>query len=122
VSKSNKWYFYDNGLRNLIIANMNPLEMRNDVGELWEKYVISERIKHQKYRRIVVNNYYWRTYDQQEIDWVEEREGRLFGYEFKGNPKRAAKVPKAWSKAYSESEYHVINSDNYLDWIKDDEQ
>ncbi|MCB0641377.1 MAG: ATP-binding protein, partial [Phaeodactylibacter sp.] len=83
VTKSSKWYFYDNGLRNLIIANLNPLEQRNDLGQLWENYVISERVKFQEYHRVIVNNYFWRTYDQQEIDWVEEREGKLFGYEFK---------------------------------------
>ena len=118
VTKSNKWYFYDNGLRNLIIANMNPIELRNDVGELWENYVISERIKFQKYNRLLVNNYFWRTYDQQEIDWVEERNGKLFGYEFKWNPKRKVKAPKAWLGTYKEAEFQVVNSENYLEWIK----
>jgi len=118
VTKSNKWYFYDNGLRNLIVANLNPIELRNDVGELWENYVISERIKYQKYNRVLVNNYFWRTYDQQEVDWVEEREGKLFGYEFKWNPKRKTKAPKAWLATYEEAEYQVVNSENYLDWIK----
>jgi len=118
VTKSNKWYFYDNGLRNLIIANMNPIELRNDVGELWENYVISERIKFQKYNRLLVNNYFWRTYDQQEVDWVEERNGKLFGYEFKWNPKRKVKAPKAWIEAYEEAEFQVVNSENYLEWIK----
>jgi len=118
VTKSNKWYFYDNGLRNLIIANMNPIELRNDVGELWENYVISERIKFQKYNRLLVNNYFWRTYDQQEIDWVEERNGKLFGYEFKWNPKRKVKAPKAWLEAYEEAEFQVVNSENYLEWIE----
>ena len=118
VTKSNKWYFYDNGLRNLIIANMNPIELRNDVGELWENYVISERIKFQKYTRLLVNNYFWRTYDQQEVDWVEERNGKLFGYEFKWNPKRKVKAPKAWLGTYKEAEFQVVNSENYLEWIK----
>ena len=118
ITKSSKWYFYDNGLRNLIIANLNPLELRNDVGELWENYVISERIKKQDYNRQIVNNYFWRTYDQQEIDWVEERDGKLFGYEFKWNPKRKAKVPKAWKDTYKEAEFEVVNSQNYLEWIK----
>jgi len=118
VTKSNKWYFYDNGLRNLIIANMNPIELRNDVGELWENYVISERIKFQKYNRLLVNNYFWRTYDQQEVDWVEERNGKLFGYEFKWNPKRKVKAPKAWLGTYKEAEFQVVNSENYLEWIK----
>ncbi len=117
VTKSHKWYFYDNGLRNLIMANLNPIELRNDIGELWENYVISERIKYQQYHRVIANNYFWRTYDQQEIDWVEEREGKLYGYEFKWNPKKKSKAPKAWLSTYDEAEYEVINLDNYLEWI-----
>lgn len=117
ITKSSKWYFYDNGLRNLIIANLNPLELRNDVGQLWENYVISERLKYQKYSRMIVNNYFWRTYDQQEIDWVEERGGKLYAYEFKWNPKKRAKMPIGWQKAYPDSEFEVINSDNYSNWL-----
>ena len=92
VTKSSKWYFYDNGLRNLIIANLNPIELRNDMGQLWENYIISERLKYQKYNRKVVNNYFWRTYDQQELDWLEEREGKLYGYEFKWNARKRVRV------------------------------
>ena len=117
VTKNSKWYFYDNGLRNLIIANLNPVEQRNDIGMLWENYMISERIKYQRYNKMIVNNYFWRTYDQQEIDWVEERGGKLYGYEFKWSSKRKVKVPGAWEKKYEESEFEVINQDNYLDWI-----
>jgi predicted AAA+ superfamily ATPase len=118
VAKRNKWYFYDNGLRNVLIANMNPLELRNDVGMLWENYVISERIKHQKYSRMIVHNYFWRTYDKQEIDWLEEREGKLFGYEFTWNAKKQAKAPKVWKEAYPESEFEEINYENYLNWVR----
>lgn len=118
VAKRNKWYFYDNGLRNILVANMNPIELRNDIGMLWENYVISERLKHQRYQRMIVNNYFWRTYDKQEIDWLEEREGKLFGYEFKWSPKRNAKAPKIWKDTYVESEFKVINHENYLEWVK----
>lgn len=118
VTKSSKWYFYDNGLRNLIIANLNPINIRNDIGQLWENYVISERIKYQTYNRVIVNNYFWRTYDQQEIDWVEEREGKLFGYEIKWNPHKKSRAPKAWLSTYEEASFEVINRDNYLEWIK----
>jgi len=83
VTKNSKWYFYDNGLRNMLIANVNHLELRNDIGMLWENYIISERLKFQSYNKMIVNNYFWRTYDQQEIDWVEDRGGKLYGYEFK---------------------------------------
>ena len=117
VTKSSKWYFFDNGLRNLIIANFNPIELRNDIGQLWENYVISERIKFQKYNRRIVNNYFWRTYDQQEIDWVEEREGKLFGYQFKWNSKKRIGPPKAWKNTYNNAEFESINPENYLKWI-----
>ena len=118
VTKSNKWYFYDNGLRNVIIANLNPLNLRGDVGQLWENYIISERLKYQNYERMIVNNYFWRTYDQQEIDWVEERGGKLLGYEFKWNPKKSVKVPASWKKAYPEASFETRTPDNYLSWLR----
>ena len=117
VTKSSKWYFYDNGLRNLIIANLNPIGLRNDIGQLWENYIISERIKFQKYTRMIVNNYFWRTYDQQEIDWIEERGGRLYGYEFKWASKKQAKVPKSWQTTYADAEFEIIHPENYLNWL-----
>ena len=117
ITKSSRWYFYDNGLRNLLIANINPIDIRDDVGKLWENYIISERIKFQRYNKMVVNNYFWRTYDQQEIDWVEERGGKLYGYELKWNPKRNPKEPVAWRKSYPNASYKVINRDNYPEWI-----
>lgn len=116
ISKSSRWYFYDNGIRNAIVANFNQLVVRNDIGLLWENYMISERIKFQQYHRMIVNNYFWRTYDQQEIDWVEERDGTLFGYEFKWGEKKV-KTPGAWSRAYPESEFFVITPTNYHDWL-----
>ncbi len=118
ISKGRKWYFYDNGLRNILIGNMNPLELRNDIGELWENYIISERLKYQKYNRMLVYNYFWRTYDQQEIDWIEDRGGILHAYEFKWNPRKRAKEPAAWKKSYPDSIFEVINSDNYISWMK----
>ncbi|MFK7969286.1 MAG: ATP-binding protein [Bacteroidia bacterium] len=118
ITKNSRWYFYDNGLRNALIANVNPIGLRDDIGMLWENYVISERLKFQRYDKMLVNNYFWRTYDQQEIDWVEERGGKLHGYEFKWNPKRKAKVPAAWKKTYENASFEVINPDNYLDWVR----
>ncbi len=117
VTKSSKWYFYDNGLRNVITANMNPVELRNDVGQLWENYIISERIKYQTYNRLIVNNYFWRTYDQQEIDWVEERKGTLYAYEMTWNEKKRVKVPGGWKKAYPASKFKVITPLNYGEWV-----
>jgi len=116
IVKNSKWYFYDNGIRNAIIANFNSLENRNDVGILWENYMISERIKHQSYAGIFSNRYFWRTYDRQEIDLVEERGGNLFAYEIKWK-KRKSIPPAAWEKAYPDSEFKSITKDNYTEWI-----
>ncbi len=117
IVKSNKWYFYDNGIRNVLIANFSPLTLRNDVGELWENYCLAERLKFQYYTDLTVNNYFWRTYQQQEIDWVEEREGKLFAYELKWNTDKKVKVPSAWKNAYPDAGFEVIHPQNYLDWI-----
>ena len=117
ISKSSRWYFYDNGIRNALIANVNRLELRNDQGELWENYLVSERLKLQSYKGMLVNNYFWRTYSQQEVDWVEERGGKIYGYEFKWNPKRVKGAPAAWKKLYPEAEFITIHQDNYLDFI-----
>lgn len=116
ISKSSRYYFWDNGIRNHLVANFNNLSMRNDIGQLWENYIISERMKWQFYNGMVVNNYFWRTYDKQEIDWVEEREGKLFAFEIKYT-KSTLKVPLAWKNAYPTSEFNVINKDNYLSFI-----
>ena len=117
VTKSSKWYFSDNGVRNVLIANMKSIELRDDVGALWENYIISERLKNQHYRRMIVNNYFWRTYDQQEIDWVEERGGQLFGYELKWNPRKQTKAPASWRKAYPDAKFEVISRENYTEWV-----
>ncbi len=117
VNKSSRYYFLDNGIRNILVGNLNLIHLRNDMGILWENYMISERIKFQNYNHVLVYNYFWRTYDQQEIDWVEDRGGKLYGYEFKWNPKKKAKAPVAWSKAYPDGEFEVINPANYTDWL-----
>jgi uncharacterized protein len=117
ITKSNRWYFYDNGIRNGIIGNFTRLETRTDVGALWENYMASERVKHQNYTQKTVTNYFWRTYDQQELDWLEEENGNLSGFEFKWNENRKAKIPTAYAKAYPEASFEVINKGNYLDFI-----
>ena len=116
VVKSPKFYFYDNGIRNAVISNLNPLELRNDVGALWENYMLSERLKYQHYTGMLVNNFFWRTYDQQEIDWVEEREGELFAYEMKWG-KSYAKTPIAWKSAYPDAHFEVIHPENFRAFI-----
>lgn len=117
ITKNSRWYFLDNGIRNAVIANFNPVESRNDIGALWENYMISERLKYQEYKRLSSNNYFWRTYEQQEIDWVEERDGSLFGYEFKWKESKV-KIPTQWSNAYPESSFEVINMNNFNAWLK----
>lgn len=116
LSRKYKYYFYDNGVRNAIISQFNSLADRNDIGQLWENFLVMERLKKQTYSSIYTNNYFWRTYDQKEIDWVEERDGKLFGFEFKWGDKKV-KEPKLWKETYSNAEYQVINRDNYLDFI-----
>jgi uncharacterized protein len=117
ITKSNRWYFYDNGIRNGIINNFTLLENRTDVGALWENYLASERIKYQNYTQKSISNYFWRTYDQQELDWLEEQNGNLNGFEFKWNERRKSKIPTAFAKAYPEATFEVINKQNYLDFI-----
>lgn len=117
ITKTSKWYFYDNGIRNIIINNFNPLVLRNDVGQLWENYLAAERIKYQAYKNQYTNNYFWRTYDQQELDWVEEKNNELNAFEFKWSKKRNPKIPTAWKKAYPDASFQVIHRDNYLEWI-----
>jgi uncharacterized protein len=117
ITKSSKWYFYDNGIRNTLIANLNPLNLRDDSGILWENYLLAERIKYQSNSGMLVNNYFWRTYQQQEIDLIEEKGGKISAFEFKWNSLKKFKIPSAWKNAYPDAPLEVINPDNYLDWI-----
>lgn len=117
ITSKSKYYFLDNGIRNAIIANFNPLDIRDDIGKLWENFLVVERLKKQAYDQIYSNNYFWRTWDQKEIDWVEERDGKLFGYEFKWKSK-SGKSSKAWLENYPEASLEVINNENYLDFVK----
>ena len=116
VTKTSRYYFYDNGIRNALINNFNSIYQRNDIGQLWENYLVSERLKNQEYNSIHSNNYFWRTYDQKEIDWLEERDGKLYAYEFKWDDK-IAKCPKEFKLTYPESEFKSINTENYLEFI-----
>lgn len=116
IKKKSKYYFYDNGIRNAVISSFNPLNMRNDVGMLWENFLVVERIKKQNYQKIHANNYFWRTWEQKEIDFVEEREGKLFGYEFKYSS-RKTKIPKEFFATYKNAQVEVVTAENYLDFI-----
>lgn len=117
VSQRAKYYFFDNGIRNAIIAQFNDLDQRNDIGQLWENFVFIERMKRRAYTAIYANAYFWRTYDQQKIDLVEEREGRLFGYECKWSHRKTVAAPKSWMSAYPGAEFEVITPENYLEFL-----
>jgi len=116
ISKNPRYYFYDNGIRNALINNFNLLDVRDDIGMLWENYIVMERIKKQEYSGIWANNYFWRTYDKKEIDFVEERGGKLCGYEIKWKEKKI-NAPKDWKNSYLNSEFKVISRNNYLEFI-----
>ena len=116
ITNNCRYYFWDNGVRNALISNFNPLARRADTGQLWENYLAVERTKKQSYDPLFANNFFWRTYGQQEIDWVEEREGKLFGYEFKWQ-KNKGKKPALWTNTYPNAEFEIINKDNYLDFV-----
>ncbi len=118
VSKNSRYYFYDVGIRNALIQNFNPLNLRDDTGALWENYLVMERLKKQEYTGISCTNYFWRTYDKKEIDWIEEREGRLFAYEFKWSPSAKAAAPKDFVKAYPDANFKRVDSGSYLKFIK----
>ena len=117
ITKSSRWYFYDNGIRNAIIRNFNEPKFRDDIGLLWENYIMAERIKYNSYLNKRVNYYFWRTYDKQEIDLIEEEAQTLTAIEFKWNPNKKVRVPKAWKNNYPKTEFIVINNNNYLDFI-----
>jgi predicted AAA+ superfamily ATPase len=116
VSKA-KYYFLDNGIRNAVISQFNPLDSRNDIGALWENFIVTERIKKCAYQSIYGSTYFWRTYGGQELDWVEERESKLFGFELKWSERKKEKPPKDWLKTYTNAEFRIINRENYLDFI-----
>jgi predicted AAA+ superfamily ATPase len=116
VTKTSRYYFLDNGIRNALINNFNAIVERSDIGMLWENFMVSERLKTQQYKSIFSNNYFWRTYDQHEVDLVEEREGKLFGYEFKWGTKKQSKSAE-WLSAYQNSSFEIINPKNFLEFL-----
>ena len=116
ISKSNRWYFYDNGIRNALIRNYNPLNLRNDQVQLWENYLMAERMKVNAYLKRRVNTYFWRTYDQQEIDLIEESGIDLSAFEFKWKMNKV-KIPAAWKNNYPSATFEVIHNENYLNFV-----
>jgi len=117
VTSKAKYYFVDNGIRNGVIQQYNALDMRADIGQLWENFIVMERLKYRTHHEVYANMYFWRTYQQKEIDLVEERDGGLFGYECKWSPRQKVSPPKEWHAMYSTAGYSVITQQNYFEFI-----
>lgn len=117
IKKGKKVYFYDNGVRNAVLSNFAPLELRNDVGVLWENLMVSERIKHNSYNQSYAQLYFWRTHDQKEIDLIEIKDGQMCAYEFKWNPQKTSKIPSSFASAYPETTFKVITPQNFWQFV-----
>lgn len=117
VGKSRKFYFVDLGIRNGLIKNFNPLDLRTDVGALWENFLVVERLKYLQTNQLFRNQYFWRTYQKQEIDYLEEYGGRLFAYEFKRNQSKLVRPPKTFMETYTEAVFETVNPKNWLDFV-----
>ena len=116
VYKSQKYYFYDLGVRNALIANLNSIDLRDDVGKLWENFLLIERLKRNSYTEQYPNYYFWRTYDKKEIDFIEETGGRMKAYEFKWNKKKNSRVDE-FLETYPGSTFQVVTKENYFDFV-----
>ncbi|WP_276979854.1 ATP-binding protein [Flavobacterium filum] len=117
IKANQKIYFYDTGVRNAVINNFNPIQLRNDKGALWENYVIAERIKFNHYRNHFYQFYFWRTTEQQEIDWIEESDGQLSAFEFKWQNAAKAKLTKTFANAYPNHSFKAIDKENYWEFV-----
>jgi predicted AAA+ superfamily ATPase len=117
LKKSRKIYFYDNGIRNALIANFQPINLRSDTRALWENFLVSERMKYNDYRRHWYNCYFWRTTAQQEVDYLEESDGQLRAFEFKWNTKKNNRITKTFTNAYPDAITAIVTPDNYVDFV-----
>jgi len=117
IKQNRKIYFYDNGIRNMIIGSFNSLALRTDVGALWENFLLSERKKQNVYKSSFARMYFWRTKQQQEVDFVEEKDGKIYGFEFKWKAKSKIKLPETFIKTYK-AEAKVIDRNNFRDFVK----
>lgn len=117
LKKMRKIYFYDNGIRNALIQNLNPIQLRQDVGSLWENFIISERIKHNQNHLIDAEGYFWRNHQHQEIDYIEQLQNQIKGYKLKWMPKPNLKAPKSFLDFYPNASFEVIHSENYLPFL-----
>lgn len=117
LKKSRKIYFYDNGVRNAILGNFSPLESRTDKGLLWENFIIAERTKYLHYNHRYARRFFWRTTQQQEVDYIEEEDGQLSAFEVKWNPDRKISFPLTFTRAYPDASAHAINRKNFWDYL-----
>lgn len=118
LKKSKKIYFYDNGIRNAILQNFAPVELRNNMGALWENFFITERMKFNAYNNRFVNYYFWRTTSKQEIDLIEETDGKFYIFEMKWNPSKSnVALPESFIEAYKPVETNVVTPENYLNFL-----
>lgn len=118
IKRGKKIYFYDNGVRNAIIANFAPPELRSDMGALWENMMVVERLKRNSYRQNYAHTYFWRNTDQQEIDLIEEIDGRLEAFEFKWSSGAKASIPNSFANAYQGTEWKVVTPENFWEFVK----
>jgi predicted AAA+ superfamily ATPase len=117
LKKSKKIYFYDNGVRNALISAFNPLELRNDIGILWENFIMAELLKKDMCAKNFAHRWFWRNKQKQEIDLIHEADGVFTAYEFKWNEKKKVPCPAAFKQAYPEIEFHVINKENFFNYV-----
>ena len=117
LKASKKIFFYDNGVRNALISAFNPLELRDDIGILWENFIMAELLKKDKNAKKIARRWFWRTKQSQEIDLIHETDGVFTAYEFKWNEKKNPRCPAEFAKAYPEIVYHVINRGNFIDYL-----
>lgn len=117
LKKSRKIYFYDNGVRNALLGDYKPLDLRNDIGGLWENYLISERMKHNAYNAFYGKSYFWRTQQQQEVDYIEDYDGVLHTYEFKWSSTKQPRLTETFAKNYPDHTFTIVNPDNYQDFV-----
>jgi hypothetical protein len=117
IKKGKKIYFYDNGIRNAIIANFSPLSARTDSGQLWENFIVSERLKFMGNNNLLSRSYFWRTFQQSEIDYVEESNAQISAFEFKLNKKARIYMPAAFKKNYGVKEIKLISPDNIEEFV-----
>ena len=118
IKKGKKVYFYDNGIRNAVISNFAPADSRNDMGALWENLMVSERVKRNAYSGNYAQMFFWRTHEQNEIDLIEDADGKLNAFEFKSNPGKKARVPASFAQNYPDATFSIVTPDNYWPFVR----